>query len=39
MDWLRRQLAGWKKRCGICEAIGEGQSGHDVRRRAGRQRR
>jgi superfamily II DNA helicase RecQ len=32
MEWLRRQLAWWTKRCGICEVAGEGQSGHDVRR-------
>jgi superfamily II DNA/RNA helicase len=31
VEWLRRQLAWWTKRCGICEAAGEGQSGHDVR--------
>jgi hypothetical protein len=32
VEWLRRQLAWWTKRCGICEVAGEGQSGHDVRR-------
>ena len=31
MEWLRRQLAWWTKRCGICEAAGEGESGHDLR--------
>jgi superfamily II DNA helicase RecQ len=31
MEWLRRQLARWANRCGICEAAGEGQSAHDVR--------
>jgi hypothetical protein len=31
IEWLRRQLAWWTKRCGICEAAGEGESGHDVR--------
>ena len=31
VEWLRRQLAWWTKRCGICEVAGEGQSGHDVR--------
>jgi RecQ family ATP-dependent DNA helicase len=31
VEWLRRHLAWWTKRCGICEAAGEGQSGHDVR--------
>jgi RecQ family ATP-dependent DNA helicase len=31
MEWLRRQLAWWTKRCGICEEAGEGHSGHDVR--------
>jgi superfamily II DNA/RNA helicase len=31
VEWLRRQLAWWTKRCGICEAAGDGQSGHDVR--------
>jgi RecQ family ATP-dependent DNA helicase len=32
VEWLRRQLAWWTKRCGICEVAGDGQSGHDVRR-------
>jgi hypothetical protein len=32
MEWLRRQLAWWTNRCGICEAAGDKQSGHDVRR-------
>jgi hypothetical protein len=32
MEWLRRQLAWWIKRCGICKAAGEGESGHDVRK-------
>ena len=32
VEWLRRQLSWWTNRCGICEAAGEGQSGHDVRR-------
>jgi hypothetical protein len=31
IEWLRRELAWWTKRCGICEAAGEGESGHDVR--------
>ena len=31
VEWLRRQLAWWAKRCGICEAAGDGQSEHDVR--------
>ena len=31
MEWLRRQLAWWTNRCAICEAAGEGASGHDVR--------
>jgi hypothetical protein len=31
VEWLRRQLAWWSKRCGICEAAGQGQRGHDVR--------
>jgi superfamily II DNA helicase RecQ len=31
VEWLRRQLAQWANRCGICEAAGEGESGHDVR--------
>ncbi|KAF2008251.1 P-loop containing nucleoside triphosphate hydrolase protein, partial [Aaosphaeria arxii CBS 175.79] len=34
MEWLRRQLALWSNRCGICAAAGEGregQEGHDVR--------
>ncbi|KAH6613181.1 hypothetical protein C7974DRAFT_322074 [Boeremia exigua] len=32
VEWLRRQLAWWTKRCGICEVAGDGQSKHDVRR-------
>lgn len=32
MEWLRRQLARWANRCGICEAASNGQSAHDVRR-------
>ena len=32
VEWLRRQLAWWTKRCGICEAVGDRESGHDVRR-------
>lgn len=32
VEWLRRQLAWWTKRCGICEVAGDGQSEHDVRR-------
>lgn len=32
VEWLRRQLAWWTNRCAICEAAGEGASGHDVRR-------
>jgi superfamily II DNA helicase RecQ len=32
VEWLGRQLAWWAKRCGICEAVGEGGSEHDVRR-------
>ena len=32
MEWVRRQLAWWAGRCGICEAAGDGQSGHDIRR-------
>jgi superfamily II DNA helicase RecQ len=31
MEWLRTQLARRTMRCGICEAVGEGESGHDVR--------
>jgi hypothetical protein len=31
VEWLRRQLAWWAKRCGICEAAGDGQSEHNVR--------
>jgi RecQ family ATP-dependent DNA helicase len=31
-EWLRRQLAWWANRCGICEAAGDGPSEHDVRR-------
>lgn len=30
VEWLRRQLAWWANRCGICEAAGEGQSRHDI---------
>jgi hypothetical protein len=32
VEWLRRQLAWWANRCGICEAVGGGPSEHDVRR-------
>ena len=32
VEWLRRQLAQWANRCGLCEAAGQGQSGHDIRR-------
>ena len=32
VEWLRRQLAWWTNRCAICDAGGEGASGHDVRR-------
>ena len=32
VEWLRRQLTWWTKRCAICEVAGEGASGHDVRR-------
>jgi hypothetical protein len=32
VEWLRRQLAWWSKRCIICEAAGEGLSEHNVRR-------
>jgi superfamily II DNA or RNA helicase len=31
VEWLRRQLQRWAGRCGICEVIGEGNSGHDLR--------
>jgi superfamily II DNA helicase RecQ len=31
VEWLRRQLAYWANRCGICEAAGDAQSGHTVR--------
>lgn len=31
MEWLRQQLRKWAGRCGICEASGEGRSGHDIR--------
>ena len=31
VEWLRRQLAWWMDRCAICEAAGNGQSGHDIR--------
>ena len=31
MEWLRRQLAYWANRCGLCEAAGEPDSGHSVR--------
>jgi hypothetical protein len=29
--WLRRQLAQRANQCGICKAVGHGQSNHDVR--------
>lgn len=32
IEWLRRQLRRWAGRCGVCEAAGQGQSGHDIRR-------
>jgi hypothetical protein len=32
VEWLRRQLAWWAKRCGTCAAAGDGQSDHDIRR-------
>jgi superfamily II DNA helicase RecQ len=32
VEWLCRQLAHWANRCAICEAAGEGQSDHDIRR-------
>ncbi|KAF1952588.1 hypothetical protein CC80DRAFT_572362 [Byssothecium circinans] len=32
VEWLRRQLAWWVNQCGICEAAGDRQSEHDVRR-------
>jgi hypothetical protein len=32
VEWLRRQLAYWANRCAICEAAGEGQSDHNIRR-------
>jgi superfamily II DNA/RNA helicase len=32
VEWLRRQLAWWANRCGICEAAGDGPSEHNVRR-------
>jgi RecQ family ATP-dependent DNA helicase len=32
MEWLRRQLAWWANRCGLCEAAGDGPSEHDIRR-------
>ncbi|KAK7177507.1 DNA helicase [Paraphaeosphaeria sporulosa] len=32
MEWLGSQLARWTNRCGICEAAGQGNSAHDVRR-------
>ena len=32
MEWLGSQLAWWTDRCGICEAAGQGDSAHDVRR-------
>ena len=32
VEWLRRQLAHWADRCATCEAAGEGQSDHDIRR-------
>ncbi|KAG9384309.1 hypothetical protein A1F94_006220 [Pyrenophora tritici-repentis] len=31
VEWLRRQLAQWINRCGLCEAVGQGSSAHDVR--------
>lgn len=31
VEWVRRQLAWWANRCGICEGAGDPQSGHDVR--------
>ncbi|KAL1640735.1 hypothetical protein SLS61_010230 [Didymella pomorum] len=31
MEWVRRQLAWWANRCGICEGAGDAQSGHDIR--------
>jgi hypothetical protein len=31
IEWLRRQLAQWANRCGICQAAGNEQSEHDVR--------
>jgi superfamily II DNA helicase RecQ len=31
IEWLQQQLARWKDRCGVCEAAGDEQSGHDVR--------
>jgi superfamily II DNA helicase RecQ len=31
MEWLRRQLAWWANRCGVCEAAGVVDSGHDIR--------
>ncbi|KAF2818577.1 hypothetical protein CC86DRAFT_433435 [Ophiobolus disseminans] len=31
VEWLRRQLAQWANRCGVCEGAGEGSSAHNVR--------
>jgi hypothetical protein len=31
VEWVRRQLAWWVNRCGICEGAGDPQSGHDIR--------
>ncbi|KAF2742023.1 P-loop containing nucleoside triphosphate hydrolase protein [Sporormia fimetaria CBS 119925] len=31
VEWLRRQLAWWTNQCALCEAIQNGQSGHDIR--------
>ncbi|RYO26416.1 hypothetical protein AA0113_g12493 [Alternaria arborescens] len=31
IEWVRRQLAWWANRCGICEGAGDPQSGHDIR--------
>ena len=31
VEWVRRQLAWWANRCGICEGAGDVQSGHDIR--------
>lgn len=32
VEWLRRQLAWWANRCGICDAAGDGRSDHNIRR-------